>query len=205
MHGCLLFTVNSYYRPGLITGRIQSLVAYSGGYFMLSALRVSRKRSKEYPTYEHVLASERPLNNAQRDRHFLVPVRARVVIWIPESTGDESWCRARRRRRSIWASATRRASSWISGPASAPAIWRASAATSCESIGSERTGRSFLAERALPPAVFGPVLDRALARATIWKAGRLCCAIRVSCIHGVLSYRSEIHGCLFCSLLPHIT
>src|SRR5262249_54957646 len=49
-------------------------------------------------------------------------------------------------------------------------IWPASAATSRESVGSERTGRlspwrsRFLADRALPLAVFGPVLNRALAR-----------------------------------------
>src|ERR1700730_7083152 len=49
-----------------------------------------------------------------------------------------SWRRARTRRKSIWASAIRRASSRISGAASAPAICRASTATSCESVGQAR-------------------------------------------------------------------
>jgi hypothetical protein len=73
------------------------------------------------------------------------------------------WRAYRTRRRSICASAILRASSWISRLASGPAISRASASTSSENLGYDRIGilspcrRAFLAERALPPAVFGPV------------------------------------------------
>src|SRR5262245_25222138 len=64
----------------------------------------------------------------------------------------------------------RLASSWSSALALGPAISHASSSTSCEDTGSERTGRlspwrcAFLVERALPAAVFGPVLACALAR-----------------------------------------
>jgi hypothetical protein len=79
--------------------------------------------------------------------------------------------RARRMRcKSICASATRRASSWISAAASGPAISRASTSTSSDKAGSEWMGRlspwrsALRAERAREFAVFGPVLARALAR-----------------------------------------
>src|SRR5262249_60966977 len=81
-----------------------------------------------------------------------------------------SWRADRTRRRSIWVSAIRRASSRISGVAPAPAMSRATGATSSDKAGLERTGRlspwrrAFLAEWALPQAAFGPVLARAFAR-----------------------------------------
>jgi hypothetical protein len=67
-------------------------------------------------------------------------------------------------------SAIRRASSRISEVAPAPAISRASGSTCSDKAGLKRTGRlspwrrAFLAEWALPGAVFGPVLARAFAR-----------------------------------------
>src|SRR5438094_872396 len=82
----------------------------------------------------------------------------------------KSWRTARIRQRSIWASAIRRASSWSCGPASGPAIWRASVAAGSDSAGSEKMGRlrpwrsAFRADRAFPSAVLGPVLKRTLVR-----------------------------------------
>src|SRR5262249_24480506 len=66
--------------------------------------------------------------------------------------------------------ATWRAQSWVSALASGPAISRASVSTSSDNAGLEQTGRlsawrrEFLAARARPSAVFGPVLACAFAR-----------------------------------------
>src|SRR6476619_1269722 len=68
------------------------------------------------------------------------------------------------------ASATWRARSWVSALAPGPAISRASVSTSSDNAGLEQTGRlsawrsAFLAARARPWAVLGPVLARAFAR-----------------------------------------
>jgi hypothetical protein len=117
--------------------------------------------------------------------------------------------RDRTRRRSICDSATRRASSWISGPAFVPAIWPPSAATCRESVGSERTDRlspwrsGFLADRVLPLAVFGPVLNRALARFDqIWRVLVIRPRLELTCF---LSREADRHspvpersGVIFC-------
>ena len=102
------------------------------------------------------------------------------IGWKPGSTDNRAInCLRlfRTRLRSTWASAIRRAHSSVSPSPSEAEILRAIASTSSASDGSERTGRfnpcrnAFCAERAFPVAVFGPVLDLALARlARRWRS-----------------------------------
>ena len=81
-----------------------------------------------------------------------------------------SWRSDRTRRTSMCASARRRARSLISEGASAPAVRRASTSIAPAIAGSGSAGtlrpwrNAFLAERARPLDVLGPVLERAFAR-----------------------------------------
>src|SRR6266508_3630757 len=110
---------------------------------------------------------------APRQRAPLVTVDRRQPggeLGIVRRLGDEVAARAPHATRSIWAAAIRQAAAWRCAPASAPAISRASASISPESVGSRNAvsskpwRRALRAALALPSRVFGPVLLRALAR-----------------------------------------
>ena len=84
-----------------------------------------------------------------------------LIIRVGEGAGQQLMAGSRTRRKSICASATRRASSMVSALAPGPAISRASVSTSSDNAGLEQTGRlspwrsAFLAARARPWAVSG--------------------------------------------------